>query len=71
VVLEVLRQSTVTISECEATMNRIRAAVSGELLKLLASMAEVLAGNDAAFIQMSLERTMHKCLQALSRPEIY
>jgi len=51
-------------------MNRIRAAVSGELLKLPASMAEVLVGKDAAFIQMFLKRALHKCLQTLSRPEI-
>ena len=70
-VLEQLRQSPITITESEATMSRIRAIVSDELLKLPASMAEALAGKGAAFIQMSLERTMHKCLQALSRPEIY
>ncbi len=70
-VLEVLRQSKVTISECEATMDRIRAVVSAELLEIPGSLAETLAGNDPAFIQMSLERAMHKCLQALSRPEIY
>jgi hypothetical protein len=69
--LEVLRESVITVGECEAAMARIRAVVGGELVKLPASMAEVLAGNDAAFIQMSLERAMHKCLQALSRPEIY
>jgi hypothetical protein len=71
VVLEQLRQSPITITECEATMSRIRAAVSGEILKLPGRLAESLAGKDAAFIQMSLERAMHKCLQALSRPEIY
>jgi len=52
-------------------MSRIRAIVSDELLKLPGRLAESLAGKDAAFIQMSLERAMHKCLQALSRPEIY
>jgi hypothetical protein len=52
-------------------MNRIRAAVSGEILKLPGSLAESLAGKDAAFIQMFLERALHKCLHALSRPEDY
>jgi hypothetical protein len=69
--LERLRESTVTVGECEAVMSRIRAAVSGEILKLPASLAELLAGKDAAFIQMFLERALHKSLQALSRPEIY
>jgi hypothetical protein len=68
--LEQLRERTVTAAECQATMNRIRAAVSGEILKLPGSLAESLAGKDAAFIQMFLERALHKCLQALSRPEI-
>jgi hypothetical protein len=34
-------------------------------------MAETLAGKDAAFIQMFLERAIHKSLEALSRPKIH
>jgi hypothetical protein len=45
--------------------------LSAELLEIPSRLAESLAGKDAAFIQMSLERAMQKCLQALSRPEIY
>jgi hypothetical protein len=52
-------------------MTRIRAIVSDELLKLPASMAEVLAGNDAAFLQVFLEGAIQKILEAFSRPEIY
>jgi hypothetical protein len=69
--LERLRESTVTMDECMETMARVRVVVGGEILKLPGSLAESLAGKDAAFIQMFLERAMHKCLQALSRPEIY
>ena len=69
--LERLTRNTVTMVECEAAMERIRAAVSGDILKLPAGLSHELAGKDPAFIQMFLERAMHKCLQALSRPEIY
>jgi len=69
VVLERLRQSTVTISECEATMDRIRAVVSAELLEIPGSLAEALAGKDPAFTQLILERSIHKSLEPLSMPE--
>ncbi len=69
--LQLLRQSVITVGECEAIMNHIRAAVSGEILKLPGSLAESLAGKDPAFIQLFLERAIYKSLEALSRPEIY
>jgi hypothetical protein len=69
--LERLRESTVTVGECEAVMSRIRAAVSGEILKLPENLAEALAGKDPAFIQVFLERAIQKSLEALSGPENY
>jgi len=69
--LERLTRNTVTMVECEATMERIRAVVSAELLGLPGSLAETLAGKDPAFIQLILERAIHKSLERLSRPEIY
>ena len=69
--LHLLSESVITVGECDAIMNHIRAAVSGEILKLPGSLAESLAGKDPAFIQLFLERAIHKSLEALSRPEIY
>jgi hypothetical protein len=68
VVLEVLRQSTVTISKCEATMDRIRAVVSAELLEIPGSLAEALAGKDPAFIQLILEKRSTKALRHCPGP---
>jgi hypothetical protein len=69
--LERLNRNTVTMAECMESMSRIRAVVSGELLKLPENLAEALAGKDPAFIQVFLERAIQKSLEALSRPEIY
>jgi len=71
VVLEVLRQSTVTISECEATMDRIRAVVSAELLKLPARLCHDLAGRDPQYIQQVLDTGLRSALDRLGRPESY
>ena len=70
-VLEVLRQSTVTISECEATMDRIRAVVSADLLQLPASLCHDLAGKDPQYIQQVLGAALRSALERLNRPEIY
>jgi hypothetical protein len=69
--LEKLRESVVSVAECEATMDRIRAVVSGEILKLPGSLCHELAGKDAAFIQGILARSIYKCLESSSRPEIF
>jgi hypothetical protein len=34
-------------------------------------MAETLAGKDPAYIQVALERAIHRSLEALNRPEDY
>jgi hypothetical protein len=69
--LERLSRNTVTMVECMESMSRIRAVVSAEILRLPASLAETLAGKDPAYIQVVLERAIHKSLEALSGPENY
>jgi hypothetical protein len=69
--LEVLRQNTITVSECEATMNRIRAVVSAELLKLPASLCHELAGRDSQRIQQLLNTALRSSLERLDRLENY
>jgi hypothetical protein len=71
VVLEQLRQSPITITKCEATINRIRAAVSGELLKLPASLCDQLTGRNPEQIQRVLEMALRLALDRLAGPETY
>jgi hypothetical protein len=69
--LERLRESTVTVGECEAAMARIRAAVSGEILKLPAGLSQELAGRNPPFIQQVLNTALRSALDRLARPESY
>ena len=70
-VLEVLRQSTVTISECEATMDRIRAVGSADLLQLPASLCHDLANREPRQFQQLLDAALRSSLERLSRLENY
>ncbi len=63
--LERLRRNTVTTAECEATMDRIRAVVSVELLKLPASLCHELAGRDPQHIQQLLNTALRSSLERL------
>jgi hypothetical protein len=69
--LERLRESTVTVAECGAVMSRIRAAVSGEILKLPAGLSHELAGRNPPFIQQVLNTALRSALDRLARPESY
>jgi hypothetical protein len=69
--LELLRRSVITVAECEAAMERIRAAVSGEVLKLPASLCDQLAGRNPQHIQEMLNVALRSSLERLSRPESY
>jgi len=69
--LERLRESTVTVAECEAVMSRIRAAVSDEILKLPAGLSHELAGRNPPFIQQVLNTALRSALDRLARPESY
>jgi len=69
--LAVLRRESIPVSECLESFVAIAARTRAELLEIPGSMAETLAGKDAAFIQVTLERSLHRILEALSRPEIY
>jgi hypothetical protein len=66
-----LRKSTVTVGECEAVMSRIRAAVSGEILKLPAGSSHELASRNPPFIQQVLNTALRSALDRLARPESY
>jgi hypothetical protein len=69
--LEVLRQNTIAVSECEVTMDRIRAVVSAELLKLPASLCYELAGRDPQHFQQLLNTALRSSLERLNRLENY
>jgi hypothetical protein len=69
--LERLRRNTVTTAECEATMDRIRAVVSVELLKLPASLCHGLAHREPRHIQQVLDAAFRSSLERLNRLENY
>ena len=59
------------LTECEATMERIRAAASGEILKLPTRLCHELAGKDPQHIQQLLEIALRLALDRLAGPETY
>jgi hypothetical protein len=69
--LEVLRQNTITVAECEATMERLRAVVGPDLLRLPGSLCHELAGRDPQHIQQLLEVALRSALDRVSQPETY
>src|SRR5438270_211036 len=69
--LEVLRQNTVTVGECEEAMNRIRAVASAELLRLPGSLCHDMAGKDPQHTQQLLDGALRSALERLNRPENY
>jgi hypothetical protein len=69
--LEQLRQSTITIAECVENMDRIRAVVSAELLKLPASLCYELADRDPQHVQQLLNTALRSSLERLNRLENY
>jgi hypothetical protein len=68
--LEVLTRNTVTMVECEAAMERIRTAVSDDLLVVPVNLCQKLAHRDPGFIQQVLETALRSSLERLSRGEI-
>jgi hypothetical protein len=69
--LAVLRGESIPVSECLESFAVVAARTRAELLEIPGSMAEALSGKDAAFIEVAFEKSIHKSLEALSRPEIY
>jgi hypothetical protein len=69
--LELLRRSTVTVGECVETMERLRAVVSAEILRLPGSLCHDLAGRDPQHIQQVLDGALRSALERLNRPENY
>ena len=69
--LERLTRNTVTMVECEAAMERIRASVSGEVLKLPASLCDQLAGRNPQHIQEMLNVALRSSLERLSLAKTY
>jgi hypothetical protein len=69
--LERLTRNTVTMVECEAAMERIRAAVSGEVLKLPASLCDQLAGRNPQHIQEMLNVALRSSLERLALAKTY
>jgi transcriptional regulator with XRE-family HTH domain len=70
-VLERRIRSTVTMAECEAVMERIRAVVGADLLRVPASLCHELAGRNPQHIQHVLDAALRSALERLSRPETY
>jgi hypothetical protein len=69
--LEVLRQNTVAVGECVEALEGIKRSVSGELLKLSASLCHELAHREPRHIQQLLTVAMRSALDRLARPENY
>ena len=69
--LEVLRQNTVTISECEEALQRIKSVAGIDLLRLPGSLCHDLAGRDPQHIQQLLDGALRSALERLNRPETY
>jgi hypothetical protein len=67
--LEKLRRGTIMIAECEATMERIRAIVSADLLKLPASLCHDLPNREPRYIQLLLDAALVSALARLSQLE--
>ena len=68
--LEQLRESVVTVTECDATMTGIRTVVSGDLLGVPASLCDELANRDPQYIQQVLGAALRSSLERLSQPEM-
>jgi hypothetical protein len=66
-----LRRESIPVAECLENFAAVAARTRAELLELPGALAEPLSGKDAAYIQVALEKSIHKSLEALSRPEIY
>jgi len=69
--LAVLRRESIPVSECLESFAVVAARIRAELLEIPGSMAETLAGKDAVFVQLVLEKAIAKSLEALSKPEAY
>jgi hypothetical protein len=69
--LERLGRNTVTTAECEEAMERIRAVVSADLLRLPGSLSHGLANREPRYIQQALDAAFRSALERLSRPETY
>jgi hypothetical protein len=69
--LEQLRQNMVTVSECEATVDRIKAAFGNELLRLPPGLCHKLANRDPQYIQQLLDAALRSALDRLAQPESY
>ena len=69
--IERLRRNTVTTAECEASVDRIRAVVSADLLRLPTRLCHELAGKDPQHIQQLLEMALRLALDRLAGPETY
>ena len=69
--LEQLRQNTVTVAECEATLEAIKRAVSAELLSLPGTLSHQLANREPQYIQQVLDTAFRSSLERLSLAKTY
>jgi len=69
--LEQLRRNTITVAECVETVDRIKAALGNELLRLPASLSHELANREPQYIQKVLDAAFRSALERLSRLENY
>lgn len=67
--LEQLRRSTITIAECNETLERIKSVVGTDLLRLPGSLCHDLAGRDPQHIQQLLDAALRSSLERLNRLE--
>jgi flagellar biosynthesis/type III secretory pathway protein FliH len=69
--LEVLRKNTVAVSKCVEALEGIKRRVSGDLLKLSASLCHELAHREPRHVQEVLDAALRSALGRLNRPENY
>jgi len=68
---EVLRQNTVTVSECVEALQRIKSVVGTDLLRLPASLSHELAYREPRHVREMLNVALRSALDRLARPETY
>jgi hypothetical protein len=61
----------ITIAECEAIMERVRAVASADLVGVPVNLSHKLAHRDPEYIRQVLNAALRSSMERLSRPESY
>jgi hypothetical protein len=69
--LQLLRESVITVGECEAIMARLRTVASADLLGVSANLSPKLAHRDPEYVRQLLDGALRSALDRLAGPETY